>query len=141
MTNESIELSDEEVTDLIQIAKGGLKPKKRYWYTLGIPVPIFQRYYTLDEQLDAIRKLGESRSRTAKDQLKELVKIEREDIYDNPSNLRKKLVGFRDNFVNVGYLKSVLDVSCVPGDWYFHPRHPEAMNVLCKALSKLEESV
>lgn len=50
------------VHHLIKIAKGGVDWKGGSWF--GIPIP---QYYSLTSQLNAIRALGESRSREALD--------------------------------------------------------------------------
>ena len=54
---------------IIEIANGGVKEKKKDWYTFGIPV---NHFYTLDDQLSAIKRLGSSANHTAHDFLRRL---------------------------------------------------------------------
>ena len=63
-------LAGSEIADLVKIADGSVKERRRHWYTLGIPV---NHRYTLDEQMDAIKQLGRSGSYEALDYLEDIV--------------------------------------------------------------------
>src|SRR3989344_4041777 len=62
-------LADLEVEKLIKIADANIKEWKRNWYTLFIPIP---RRYNLEEQLEAIERLGNSESEKALEYLSNL---------------------------------------------------------------------
>src|SRR3989344_3037990 len=63
-------LQDTQVQRLIYIVDAGVNERRRgHWYTLWIRS---KPYCNLDEQLDAIRQLGESMDRSALDYLRKL---------------------------------------------------------------------
>ena len=63
-------LSDEETSELIRIANAGVKDWRIHWFILGLPIP---HHYRLEEQLDAITKLGESQNPRALEYLSRLI--------------------------------------------------------------------
>mgnify|MGYP001604007811 FL=1 len=62
-------MSDEEVERLINIADSVVIERRRHWDTLGFPI---SHHYTLDEQLSAIRSLGNSVNPIALEYLRKL---------------------------------------------------------------------
>jgi hypothetical protein len=57
-------LNDSEVLKLIRIADGNIKEWRSHWFTLGIPIP---HYSKLEDQLEAISKLGDSQNSSCGD--------------------------------------------------------------------------
>ncbi|MEN9626247.1 MAG: hypothetical protein RL557_575 [archaeon] len=76
--NVSNPLSDEEVDSLVYIADAGVKERRGHWYTLGIPI---NHHYGLEDQLEAIRTLGESRNKKALKYLEKLAEAGNEMIH------------------------------------------------------------
>lgn len=71
-------LSEQEVQELIRIADHGVKERRGYWYTLGIPI---RHRYNLDEQVTAIERLGYSRNPTALEYLLKLAEKQESRTY------------------------------------------------------------
>ncbi|MDP2926040.1 MAG: hypothetical protein Q8N99_06720 [Nanoarchaeota archaeon] len=138
-------MTDSEVSVLINLLSTDVKERKRYWYTLGIKI---NHYYSLDEQLDAIRQLGLSGNPIALDYLNKLnfnerVKNEVEEHWQSCDNkLLYNLVYPNAN----GKIKRVLRLNVVWGDFSpprftEHSRRNEARGVLNEAISELEKSL
>ena len=142
-------VSDQEIQELIRVADWGVKGKRAHWYTLGIRV---NHRYSLEEQFEAIRKLGESKNSLALDYLKEV-------IYEDTSESH----GWRDSgavyshnvsrFSNArGPLRTVLEYDYYDGFDYTagsaqpsgnmpHPQRENALSILKGAIEKLENIV
>ena len=137
-------LSDQEVQELIKITEGCLKEKRGHWYTLGIPI---ETHYSLNEQLDAVRKLSLSGNRVA---LNYLSRLNLNEQVDNGCNTSWD--GYGDTCYDTVYpnaegeLKDVLESRMVggytsPAKYQNHPRQEETREILHESLSKLEASL
>ena len=99
-------LSDQEVQGLIKVIEGGAKEVRRHWYTLGIKI---SHWYNLDEQLDAIKKLGLSKNKIA------LNYIDKLNLHEEVDNNRRTDYSFGDICYDIiypnatGKLKAVLE--------------------------------
>jgi hypothetical protein len=136
-------LSDQEVQALIYIANAGIKEKRAHWYTFGIPIG---HRYGLDEQLEAITKLGESKNKSALDFL---TRMSYED--DSRSTGFRSSDGINAHYIlkcpNArGQLKKVQEYDELNG-WDpaagesissdRHPRRESVKSILEKAISSL----
>ena len=138
-----------QVAQLINIANGGPQVmRSRHWYTLGFPLrkrEVFK--HGLDEQLDAVRQLGNSSDREAVAFLEMLNQSEHHTNSSNPHDSRDET--YEDYFHPhaKGELGEVLRYSAV--DIYDpdigqieksntkHPRFKEAQSTVEEALAKL----
>ena len=141
-------LSDQDVRELIRIAEGGLKERRGYWYTLGIKI---NHYFSLDEQLEAIQKLGLSKNITALDYLRKLnVQETRENGYQDAPDDNWASPCYDELYPNAkGLLQEVLESrirqhrEALGGIGLYNnsPRMHDTRSVISQALSKLEESL
>lgn len=131
--------SNQEIQGLISILEGGLKERRRHWYTLGIKI---SHYYDLDEQLDAIRQLSLSGSNLSLDYLKKIA--EKKEWYTAKSSLGH--VSHSCHPYAKGVLGAVLHSSQEYFDGYGNPsdkdpRRGTVLIVLSEAISRLESSL
>jgi len=137
-------LPNQEVQGLIEIIDGGIKEVRRHWYTLGIKI---HHRYSLNEQLDAVRKLGLSKNKIALDYIRKLNLSEQVD-----NGLNTSWDGWGDTCYDLVYphaggeLKETLELRMTggltsPASCSDHPRRAEAGTILAEALSILEASL
>lgn len=139
---------DEKVHHLVYMASGGFKVRKSYWYTLGIPVNVF---YNLDEQLLAIKMLGQTKHPEALKYIDELAKEEEEtetSCSGGPFPQMTTISVCHRHPRAEGALRSVLTTSCVfqyssdglngGNQSYKHPRYWEALTVITEAIATLK---
>lgn len=121
-------LSDSEVNELIIIADAKIKEWKGSWYTLFIPIP---KRYNLEEQLEAIEKLGNSENERALAYISSLLKIS--------SSYDEYLAISHYCHINLkGNLKRKLDRSINSISRF---GYNETTQKIKSAISKLEESL
>jgi hypothetical protein len=138
--------SEEEVVKLIKIANAGVKEIKHPWWALGIPINF---RYSLDEQIEAVKKLSEFNFLRARDYLKKIVKIDK--VHIDPDiqhsfefireshpyakgQLYKALVTYRA-YDKEGVLMN-LPLGIFPGEPNEHPRHKEAIKLIDEIMLK-----
>jgi len=132
-------LSDQEVKQLKKITEGGVKGKRGHWYTLGIRV---EYYHGFEEQLDAIKKLGDSKDKEVLAYIKLL-----EETTENTTYNRWVWNNTTYHHPNVkGELSHILDhtaqwdtTGIVIDD--MSPKHGHALEIIRGAISKLENSL
>jgi len=133
-------LSDQEVSELIQIVElKHIKKREAHWYTLGIPV---NHYYSLDDQLNAIKVLGESKSPKA---LEYISNLNLNKQVDNGVNTDED-GGGRARFDTIYpyapvRLEEVLEIRMIfPSlEYTIHPRGDEAREILDNAMNRLQK--
>lgn len=143
------------VIELIEIANGsGTMELRRHWYSLWYPVTQVVYKASLDEQLEAIRHLGDSGDHRAAVFLKKLSTREGYDRggrgYDrfshvtnyrwcNP-NANGPLREVLETWGNVFFDEQIGDSSYV---WhgYEHPRHEEAKSILTAAIQRITKDL
>lgn len=133
-------LSDKEVKRLTTIAEGGIKNRSRHWYTFGLRL---NNYFSLEEQLDAIRLLGNTRSEIAYNYLTELnyeTYMQSYPAGESISNMGKWYPNAEGELREVLIHRWYYDRNLQTRDVYKnHPKREFARKIIIEAYEKLHE--
>ncbi len=123
-------VGEQAVEELIRVVEA-LKEKRGHWYTLGIPI---NHYYSYEEQLQAIDRLGDSRSPRALEYLTRASEV--------LVNTKDQGRGMSTTYIWHPNLKGALGraFSRTCGATYAHAPNPDERR-LSEAVSKLRRSL